>query len=63
MYSRVKYAIRTIWISGRRAMIVASPSPFHGIADLDARRPRTKVVTAPSDGDIRCRRVNEDGRQ
>jgi hypothetical protein len=62
MYCRVEYAIRVIWSSGRRAVITGSPGPFHGVADLDGRRPRIKVVTASSDGDIRRRRVSEDGK-
>ena len=62
MYCRVKDSIRIIWRSGRRAVIVRSPSPFHGIANLDARRPRIKVATAASDGNIRRRRVSEDGK-
>jgi hypothetical protein len=59
VYCRVEDSIRVIWIPRRRAMIVAGPSPFDGIAGLDARRPRIKVITAPSDGDIRRRRGGE----
>ena len=63
MYSRVKYAIRTIWISGRRAVIIGGPSPLDGVAGLDVHGAGIEVVTAPSDGDIRRRRVSEDGKE
>ena len=63
MYSRVKYAIRTIWISGRRAVIIAGPSPLDRVADLDCDGAEIEVVTAPSDGNIRRRRLSEDGYQ
>ena len=63
MYSRVKYAIRTIWISGRRAVIIASPSPLNGVTGVDAHGTGIVVITASSDGNIRRRRESEDGKE
>ena len=62
MYSRVEDSIRVIWSSGRRAVIAGGPGPPYGVADLNGRRPRIKVVTALSDRDIRRRTASQRGK-
>jgi hypothetical protein len=63
MYCRVKDSIRTIWISRRRAMIIAGPSPLDDVAGPDGDGAGIEVGTALSDGNIRRRRVSEDGKE
>jgi hypothetical protein len=64
MYFRIKYAIRAIWIPGRRAMIIAGPSPLYGIARVNVHGAGTEGMGIVwSDCHIRRRRVSEDGKK
>ena len=60
--ARIKYSIRITWSSGRRAVIVAGPSPIDDIAGSDGNRARTEDGPALSHGNI-CRRRGSKHRQ
>ena len=51
--ARIEYSIRITWSPGRRAVIVASPSPIDDIADPDGDRARVEDRPALSHGNIR----------
>ncbi len=44
-------------------MIIAGPRPLHRVADLDRHRAGTEIITTLSDGNIRRRRVSENGKK
>lgn len=63
MYSRVEYAIRTTWISGRRAVVIAGPSPLDDVAGLDGHGSGAEDGTTLSHGNIRRRRGSDDWKE
>jgi hypothetical protein len=63
MYTRIKYSVRIAWGAGRRAVVVACPSPIDDIASPDAHRARVEDGSALSHGDICRRRRSEHGEQ
>jgi hypothetical protein len=60
MYCRIKYPVRTIGITGRRAMVITGPGPLDGVADVDRNRPGTEDRSALANRYIRGRRRGED---
>ena len=61
--ARIKYSIRITRGTGRRAVIVAGPSPIDDIADPDGDRARVEVGPALSHGNIGRSRGSEDWQQ
>ena len=63
VYTRIEYSIRITWRAGRRAVIVAGPSPIDNIASPDGDRAGVVDGSTLSHGDIRRRRRSEHGKQ
>lgn len=63
VYARIKYSIRITWGTGRRAVIVAGPSPIDDIAGPDGNRARIEDGPALPHGNIRRSRGSKDWQQ